>query len=260
MGAVDVYWKSIVVRAADLDNDRGTRLLRQQSAELGVHLANEQLGQFRTYYDELTDWNSRVNLTRVTEWNEVVTRHYLDSLSARLALPRDMIEGGRFIDIGSGAGLPGVPLKIAFPGLRATLVEATRKKAAFLEHLVARLGLQDVEVRTGRAETLGHEAGLREGFDFVLARAVSGMAALAELTLPFCRLGGRVIAYKTRGAEAEIRGAAMAISATGGELVEVIEVALPDLGDERRLVVLDKVAGTPERYPRRPGVPARRPL
>ena len=249
-----------MVRAADLDNDRGTRLLRQESAELGVHLTNAQLEQFRTYYDELIDWNSRVNLTRVTGWNEVVTRHYIDSLTARLALSRNMIEGGRFIDIGSGAGLPGVPLKIAFPRLRATLVEATVKKAAFLEHLVTRLGLRDVEVRAGRAETLGHQAGFRQGFDFVVARAVSGMAALAELTLPFCRLGGRVIAYKTRGALAEISGAATAISTTGGELVEVIEVALPNLGDERRLVVLDKVADTPERYPRRPGVPARRPL
>jgi 16S rRNA (guanine527-N7)-methyltransferase len=243
-----------------LDNDRCTRLLRQGSADLGVDLTNAQLGQFRTYHDELTDWHSRLNLTRVTEWNDVVTRHYLDSLTARLALSRNMIEGGRFIDIGSGAGLPGVPLKIAFPGLRATLLEATGKKAAFLEHLVARLGLQDVEVRAGRAETLGHQAGFREGFDFVVARAVSGMAALAELALPFCRLGGRVIAYKTRCAAAEIRGAVKAISATGGELAEVIEVSTPELGDERRLVVLRKVANTPERYPRRPGMPAKRPL
>ena len=255
-----MYWNSMAVRATDLAKDRGTRLLRQGSAELGIHLTLAQLEQFRVYYDELADWNSRVNLTRVTGWDEVLTRHYLDSLTARLALSPEMIEGGRFIDIGSGAGLPGVPLKIAFPGLRATLVEATGKKAAFLEHLVGRLELQGVEVRTGRAETLGHQAGLREGFDFVVARAVSGMAALAELTLPFCRLGGRVVAYKTRGAAADIRGAAMAISAMGGELIEVIEVALTGLADDRTLVVLGKVSDTPERYPRRPGVPARRPL
>ena len=250
----------MAVRATDLGKDRGTRLLLQGSAELGVQLTLAQMEQFRTYYNELTIWNSRVNLTSVTGWDEVLTRHFLDSLTARLALSPQMIEGGRFIDIGSGAGLPGVPLKIAFPGLRATLVEATGKKAAFLEHLVGRLGLQDVDVLTGRAETLGHEAGLREGFDFVVARAVSGMAALAELTLPFCRVGGRVIAWKSRGAAADIRGAAGAISATGGELIEEIEVALPGLGDDRILVVLGKVAKTPERYPRRPGVPARRPL
>ena len=238
----------MAVRATDLGKDRGTRLLLQGSAELGVQLTLAQMEQFRTYYNELTIWNSRVNLTSVTGWDEVLTRHFLDSLTARLALSPQMIEGGRFIDIGSGAGLPGVPLKIAFPGLRATLVEATGKKAAFLEHLVGRLGLQDVDVLTGRAETLGHEAGLREGFDF------------AELTLPFCRVGGRVIAWKSRGAAADIRGAAGAISATGGELIEEIEVALPGLGDDRILVVLGKVAKTPERYPRRPGVPARRPL
>ena len=237
-----------------------TRLLREQSAELGVYLDDAQLEQFRSYYDEMTDWNSRFNLTRVTGWNEVVTRHYIDSLTARLALSRNTIERGRFIDIGSGAGLPGVPLKIAFPGLSVTLLEATGKKAAFLEHMVARLGLGDVEVRTGRAETLGHQAGFRQGFDFVVARAVSGMAALAELTLPFCHLGGRVIAYKTGGAVADIRRAATAISANGGELAEVIEVSLPDLGNERRLVILNKIADTPEIYPRRPGVPARRPL
>ena len=176
---------------------------------------------------------------------------------------------GRAAKPAKGRARKPVKAKTAAPRKRKTksvrahpveTVEATGKKAAFLEHLVSTLGLQDVEVCTGRAETLGHQAGFREGFDFVVARAVSGMAALAELTLPFCRLGGRVIAFKTRGAAAEIDGAATAISAAGGELLEVIEVDLSALGNDRRLVVLGKVTETPAKYPRRPGVPARRPL
>ena len=235
-------------------------LLTKGAAEMGMSLSLAQLEQFSRYYRAVVGWNARVNLTSVTQWGEVQTTHFLDSLTVCLGMPSGGLGSGRLVDVGSGAGLPGVPLKIAFPGLKATLVEATGKKAAFLEHLVSRLELRDVDVRAERAETLGHQAGFRQRFDFVVARAVSGMAALAELTLPFCRLGGRVVAYKTRGAAAEIHLAATAISATGGELADVIEVSLPDLGDERRLVVLNKIADTPERYPRRAGVPARRPL
>ncbi len=243
-----------------LNTDRDTLLLREGAADLGVHLSDAQLEQFRTYHTVLTDWNSRANLTAITRWDDVVTRHYLDSLTARLALSREMVEGGRFIDIGSGAGLPGVALKIAFSGLETTLVDATGKKAAFLEHLVRRLGLRGVDVLAGRAETLGHDTELRESFDFVVARAVSGMATLAELTLPFCRLGGRVIAYKTRSAEDEILEAENAIATMGGKLSQEIEATVPGLGNDRRLAVLEKLSHSPERYPRRPGVPNKRPL
>lgn len=227
---------------------------------MGVHLNDVQLEQFRIYHNALTNWNSRVNLTTVTGWEDVVNRHYLDSLTARLALTQEMAEGGRFVDIGTGAGFPGVALKIAFPGLYTTLVDATSKKAAFLEHLVHRLGLHGVDILAGRAETLGHDTELRESFDFVVARAVSGMATLAELTLPFCRLGGRVIAYKTLGAEEEILGAGTAIATFGGKLSDVIGTSVTRIGNGRCLVVLKKTAHSPDRYPRRPGLPSKRPV
>ena len=168
-------------------------------------------------------------------------------------------DSGRLADVGSGAGFPGVPLKIVFPGLQTTLIESTGKKTAFLDHLAGDLDLK-LDVRKGRAETLAHEPDLRESFDFVTSRAVAGMAVLAELCLPFCRVGGTVVAQKKGDIEEEIDNAGRAIDAMGGRLKEVKEVSVAGLGDGRRLVLLEKVRPTPDGYPRRPGVPAKRPL
>ena len=235
-------------------------LLQTGAGALGIHLGLAQLEQFRRYYDEILDWNGRVNLTSVTVWEKVQTAHFLDSLSVALVIPRESLERGRFVDIGSGAGFPGIPLKVAFPGLRATLIESTAKKATFLAHIVEMLGLGEVDVRTGRAETLAHEPILRESFDVALVRAVASVAVLAELTLPLCRVGGVVVAHKKMGIEDELAQAQTAIEALGGALAEVREVVVPGLTEPRALVVLEKVAPTPERYPRRPGIPAKRPL
>ena len=164
------------------------------------------------------------------------------------------------MDVGSGAGFPGLPLKIAWPGLNVTLVDSVGKKAAFLRHVVDTLGLEGVEVEVGRAEALAHEAHLRESFDVVASRAVANMAALAELTLPFCKPGGIVVAQKKAGIEDELRDAERAIALLGGALerIEAVDDVEPD--DPRWLVVLRKVAPSPSRYPRRPGIPAKRPL
>jgi 16S rRNA (guanine527-N7)-methyltransferase len=192
----------------------------------------------------------------VTRWEDVQTTHFLDSLTVRLGMSSD---SGRLADVGSGAGFPGVPLKIVFPGLQTTLIESTGKKTAFLHHLAGDLDLE-MDVRKGRAETLAHEPDLRESFDFVTSRAVAGMAVLAELCLPFCRVGGTVVAQKKGDIEEEIANAGRAIDAMGGRLKEVKEVSLSGLGEARRLVLLEKVRPTPDKYPRRPGVPAKRPL
>ena len=192
----------------------------------------------------------------MTRWEDVQTTHFLDSLTVRLGMSSD---SGRLADVGSGAGFPGVPLKIVFPGLQTTLIESTGKKTAFLHHLAGDLDLE-MDVRKGRAETLAHEPDLRESFDFVTSRAVAGMAVLAELCLPFCRVGGTVVAQKKGDIEEEIANAGRAIDAMGGRLKEVKEVSLSGLGEARRLVLLEKVRPTPDRYPRRPGVPAKRPL
>ena len=226
---------------------------------LGINLTETQVRQFVRYYAELVRWNERVNLTAITEWEAVQSRHFLDSLAATKALPAEMLHAGSFIDVGTGGGFPGLPMKIAFPGMRGMLLDATAKKTAFLEHAREALDLRHTAVRTGRAETLAHESGLRESFDIAFSRAVAEIAALAELTLPFVRIGGFVVMHKKADVTAEIGRAQGAIETLGGCVHEIVPVALPAL-DDRALVVLEKQRPTDERYPRRPGMPSKRPL
>ena len=234
--------------------------LKAGAAELGIELSLAQLKLLRRYYEVMVEWNARVNLTSITRWEEVQTRHFIDSLTVSLAIPRNLLQSGRFVDVGSGAGFPGIPLKIAFPGLKATLIDSTAKKTAFLIRLKEALGLHDVDVQTGRAETIAHDPAFRESFDFVLSRAVASLAVLAELTLPFCRMGGVVVAQKTPGSGVEVQRAFRAITMLGGALKEVREFAVTQLSSPIALVVLEKVAPSPDRYPRRPGIPKKRPL
>lgn len=234
------------------------RLVRG-AERLGLSLSPQQAEQFEAYYRLLMEWNRRINLTAIVDYDQVQTRHFLDSLTVILALP-PLGPDFRLLDVGTGAGLPGLPLKILFPQVRLVLLDSVAKKTAFLSHVVAELGLKDVEVITSRAEELGHRPGYRENFSAVLSRAVAPLTTLVELALPFCKQGGLFIAQKGREIEAEINRASKAIDILGGRLREVREIALEELGGERLLVVIEKVAPTPSRYPRRPGVPSHRPL
>ena len=237
-----------------------TTTLERGAARLGLRLSVAQLEGFRRYYRWLIRWNDRVNLTTVTEWEAVQTRHFLDSLSIVEAVPDGTLESARFVDVGTGAGLPGIPLKIAFADARVTLVDATAKKVNLLNKLVRELGLDGMEAIHGRAETLGHSGGLRESFDLVVARAVAPMPVLAELTLPFCRVGGMVVVHKTDRAEAEILSAGYAIEVMGGELKRTVGATWEGPDSGRKLIVIEKVNPTPANYPRRPGMPSKRPL
>jgi len=235
--------------------------LKSAAKELGLELSPAQLERFETYYRELITWNKRANLTTITAYEEVQLKHFLDSLTVVLALPAQAIGRNlRIIDVGTGAGLPGIPLKIVFPRVELTLLEATSKKAAFLRHIVQKMGLDGVEVVVGRAEEVAHQAQYREKFDIVLSRAVAALPTLVELTLPFCAVGGSFIAQKKGTIDDEISRANKAISLLGGNLREAKKVALTSLPDERYLVIIDKLSPTPEKYPRRPGIPAKRPL
>lgn len=246
-----------MTRAAETTATCG--LLAKGAADIGIALDAAQLERFERYFHEVAEWNSRVNLTSVTQWESVQTTHFLDSLTVSLAVPFAGMLSGRLLDVGSGAGFPGVPLKIAFPHVEVTLVEATGKKTAFLRHLGGVLDV-DLDVRTGRAESLAHRPDLRERFDVVTSRAVGSLSVLAELCLPFCRIDGVVVAQKRGGVDDELRRAGRAIDAMGGRPKGIQEAPSGLLGAGRLLVLMEKLQPTPARYPRRPGVPAKRPL
>jgi len=244
--------------------------LNAGAIKLGLYLSPGQLEQFNIYYQELIDWNKQVNLTAITGYEDVQIKHFLDSLTVTLGWQQLVTSTDfRLIDVGTGAGIPGIPLKILFPSIKLVLLDATAKKAAFLHHIKHKLGLDNIEIVVGRAEEIAHQARYREKFDIVLSRGVAPLPTLVELTLPFCAIGGSFIGQKkgaidpvrkSNGVDLELSQANKAISLLGGSLREVKRVDLEEFTDERRLIIIDKVSPTPELYPRRPGIPSKRPL
>jgi len=232
------------------------------AGKLGIEFNARQVKQFELYYQELIEWNRKFNLTAITDYSGVQVKHFLDSLTITLALPKEELERPDFkiIDIGTGAGFPGVPLKILFPQLRLVLIEPTAKKTAFLRHIIQRLELDNIEVLNNRAEELAHWPLHREKFALVVSRAVAPLPTLVELTLPFCQIGGRFVAQKKGELDQEIHKAKKAIAALGGKLDQIKKIELDEFNDERYLVIIDKIYPTPSKYPRRPGIPRRRPI
>lgn len=225
---------------------------------VGIQLSARQVAAFQRYEDELLEWNSRMNLTAIRDREGIRTKHFLDSLSCILAFRDRPPE--RLIDIGTGAGFPGIPLKIIYPRMKLTLVESVGKKLEFCRHIVQTLELEDVTLLQARAEALGQDRAHREKYDWAVARAVANLPVLAEYLLPLVALGGKMLAQKGETAHAEAVSAEKAIRVLGGELQQIIPVLVPGIAEERYLVVVDKVASTPPGYPRRVGLPARRPI
>ena len=235
-------------------------LLVRGARELGIHLSAPQIDQFQRYYQELVSWNQRMNLTAIVDYQESQTKHFLDSLTPSLVLSEDIKAKGRVVDVGAGGGFPGVPLKLAFPGMRLALIDSVGKKTSFLTHLVETLGLADVDVYTGRSEDLAVQSAIRESFDVAVSRGVAGMRVLMEYTLPFCRVGGIVVTLKKGDISAEIAAAEHAMDVLGGRLRETRDVDLEGLRDGRSVVVVEKIKPTPAKFPRRPGFSAKHPL
>lgn len=225
---------------------------------LGLRLTDKQVAAFIRYEQELLDWNSRMNLTAIREVEAIRTKHFLDSLTCLLAM-RDA-PPQRLIDVGTGAGFPGIPLKIIFPNLRLTLVDSVGKKTGFCQHVVQTLGLTGVEIITARAEEMGQKAAHRQQYDWAVARAVAPLNVLAEYLLPLVKLGGHVLAQKGESAPAEAHVSDHPIHLLGGRLKQLIPITLPGVVDDRFLVIIDKVAATPPQYPRHVGVPTKTPL
>lgn len=224
---------------------------------LGLELSPEQLAAFAAYAALLREWNERFNLTAIIDDPGIQVKHFLDSLTVLPVLPPGPL---RLADVGTGAGFPGLPLKLARPELEVTLIEATGKKLAFLEAVIAALKLEGVRAVKARAEEIGQDAAHRARYDVVAARAVAELPVLLEYTLPLARVGGLVVAQKGEHAHAEAEGASVAARRLGGALRAVRPVALPGVAEPRFIVVYAKTSETPKQYPRRPGVPSKTPI
>ena len=234
------------------------KLVRAAQELFNVHITGRQVMSLITYEKELLEWNQKFNLTAIRDSESIRTKHFLDSFSCVLAWNAN--PPASLIDAGTGAGFPGLALKILYPNLKLTVVDSVGKKAMFCQHIVGTLGLSEVSVIQARAEDLGHNKNHREAYDWAVARAVANLNVLSEYLLPLVKVNGTMLAQKGETARAEAKSAKKAMKLLGGELRELIPVNLPDVEDDRYLVLVDKVAATPEKYPRKAGMPAKQAL
>lgn len=225
---------------------------------LGIKLSKKQISQFLKYYELLVEWNSFMNLTAITEYDEVMKKHFVDSLSLIKAF--DVSKEASVIDVGTGAGFPGLALKIAYPNLKITLLDSLNKRINFLNEVIIQLGLSGIEAIHGRAEDFAKPGKLREKFDLCVSRAVANLSTLSEYCLPYVKVGGEFISYKSEKMEEEMNAAKNAIHVLGGKIQRCEEFYLPDSDIYRNLVVIKKVKETPKKYPRKAGLPSKEPL
>lgn len=226
--------------------------------DLGITLSEKQIGQFLKYYEILVEWNSFMNLTGITEFEEVITKHFLDSLAVVKVC--DPASAGSVIDIGTGAGFPGLPLKIAFPHLEVVLLDSLNKRIKFLNEVILQLGLDGIRTIHGRAEDFARDQNYRESFNLCVSRAVANLSSLSEYCLPYTALGGRFISYKSGKIDKELAEAEKAIRVLGGETENVVKFNLADTDMERSFVVIEKKRHTPKAYPRKAGLPGKEPI
>jgi len=234
------------------------QLIREALSLFNVHLTGRHILALSAYERELMDWNQKFNLTAIRDVESIRTKHFLDSFSCVQAWKATPPQ--RLVDVGTGAGFPGIPLKIIYPAMHLTLVESVGKKVKFCEHMVEVLGLENVKVVHARAEDVGQKAEFRENYDWAVARAVANLSVLSEYLFPLVKVGGTILAQKGESGPAEAQAAEQAMHLLGGKLKKLIPVNLPGVADDRYLVLMDKVAATPPKYPRNAGMAAKAPL
>lgn len=225
-----------------------------------ITLSNKQKEEFLKYYELLVEWNGFMNLTAITEFDDVMKKHFADSLSIVKAFSEIRTEKLKVIDIGTGAGFPGIPLKIVFPQIELTLLDSLQKRLKFLQEVIEQLELGEVELIHGRAEDFCKPSMKREQYDLCVSRAVANLATLSELCLPYVKVGGKFIPYKSEKAEEEVKAAQKAVRLLGGEVKDQIEFELPESDIGRTLVVIEKKSATPKKFPRKAGMPAKEPI
>lgn len=233
-------------------------LFQTSLKEKGVELSEKQLSQFETYYNLLVEWNEKMNLTAITEKEEVYLKHFYDSVTAGFYF--DFNQNITVCDVGAGAGFPAIPLKIAFPEIKLTVVDSLNKRIGFLQHVVDELGLKEVSLYHDRAETFAHRPEFRQTFDLVTARAVARLSVLSELCLPLVKIGGHFLGMKGANLPEEVRDGEKAVKLLGGKVKDIHSFVLPIEESERNIIVIDKVKETPKKFPRKPGTPNKSPI
>ena len=226
--------------------------------ELNIKLEKRQICQFLQYYELLVEWNSFMNLTAITDYDEVIKKHFVDSLSLIKAI--DLSKEISVIDIGTGAGFPGIPLKIAFPNLKITLLDSLNKRIKFLNEVIDKLELKDINTIHGRAEDFAKDKNYRQSYDLCVSRAVANLSTHSEYCLPYVKTGGKFISYKSEKITDEMNAAKNAINILGGNISGQVDFVLPNSDIYRNLFIIDKIKDTPMKYPRKAGLPSKEPL
>lgn len=229
---------------------------RNSMNSIGIELTNSQLNAFETYYDMLIDRNKVMNLTAITEFDEVMDKHFLDSVYLFLSI--ELKADYKLIDIGTGAGFPGIPLKIVFPELKITLLDSLNKRVGFLNDVIDELNLNDIEAIHGRAEDIARDKTYRASYDIAVSRAVANLSTLSEYCLPFVKIGGKFVSYKSGDCADEVDNAKAAIHLLGGKINKIDEFSYSN--NSRSFIVIDKVMNTSNKYPRKAGLPSKKPL